>query len=222
MTGERLDELYRFRFSDKERSQKEAIWKVLCERCFQKFVESDDSVLDIACGFGEFSRYIQAGKKFAIDLNPAVQRDLPSDVQFYSTSADQMQEIPTSSIDVCFASNFFEHLESKRCMDAVLQEALRVLRPGGRFISLQPNIRYAPAKYWDFYDHILPLSHLSAAEAFTKNGYVVETLIPRFVPFSTKSSYPRHPIFVRAYLQVPMIWRFLGGQFLLVARSGKS
>src|SRR5207248_9197018 len=67
---------------------------------------------------------------------------------------------------------------------AVLQEARRVLRPGGRFVSMQPNIRYEPAKYWDFYDHLLPLSHLSAEEAFAKNGYRVESVIPRFVPFS--------------------------------------
>jgi SAM-dependent methyltransferase len=122
-------------------------------------------------------------------------------------------------VDVCFASNFFEHLENKRSMDAVLQEARRVLRPGGRFVCMQPNIRYAPDKYWDFYDHVLPLSHLSAAEAFGKNGYVVETIVPRFVPFSTKSAYPTHPSFVHAYLRLPFVWRFFGGQFVLVARS---
>jgi hypothetical protein len=84
---------------------------------------------------------------------------------------------------------------------------------------MQPNIRYAADKYWDFYDHILPLSHLSAAEAFQKNGYQIERLVPRFVPFSTKSAYPKHPFFVSAYLRFPPLWRLLGGQFVLVATT---
>ena len=219
MTMQGLDKLYDYRFSARERDRKNAIWQVLCSQYFQKFVNSQDTVLDIACGYGEFIRHIQAKKKLAIDLNAAVQKELPPEIQFFCTAADTMPDIPTGSVDVCFASNFFEHLESKRVMDAVLQEARRVLKPGGRFVSMQPNIRYAPDKYWDFYDHMLPLSHLSAAEAFSKNGYSVETLIPRFVPFSTKSAYPTHPVFVKAYLHLPMIWRFFGGQYVLVARS---
>jgi ubiquinone/menaquinone biosynthesis C-methylase UbiE len=222
MTSEHLDTLYQFRFSEDDRAQKDEIWRVLCEEYFQKYVGDDDTVLDIACGFGEFIRYIRAGTKIAIDLNAAVRSDLPKDVQFYCASADHMPQLATSSIDICFASNFFEHLETKLRMDAVLQEALRVLKPGGRFITMQPNIRYAGNKYWDFYDHVLPLSHLSGAEAFAKNGYIVETLIPRFVPFSTKSRFPKHPFLVRTYLHLPMIWKLLGGQFVLVARSTKS
>ncbi len=61
----------------------------------------------------------------------------------------------------------------------MLAEVLRVLRPGGRLVALQPNIRYLAAEYWDFYDHLLPLSHLSCREAFEKAGFAVETLVDR-------------------------------------------
>jgi ubiquinone/menaquinone biosynthesis C-methylase UbiE len=219
MTIEGLDKLYAYRFSSRERERKDAIWRVLCQRYFQKFVEDEDTVLDIACGYGEFIRHIRARRKLAVDLNTAVRDDLPDDVQFFPASAASMPGIPSGTVDLCFASNFFEHLEDKRAMDAVLGEARRVLKPGGRFVSMQPNIRYAADKYWDFYDHVLPLSHLSAAEAFSKSGFTVEVLVPRFVPFSTKSAYPTHPLFVEAYLRLPAIWRFFGGQFVLVARS---
>jgi hypothetical protein len=84
---------------------------------------------------------------------------------------------------------------------------------------MQPNIRYEPGRYWDFYDHVLPLSHLSAAEGLAKHGYIVEKLIPRFLPFTTKSALPQHPLLVRAYLATPLAWRFMGGQFLVVART---
>lgn len=219
MTTERLDKLYEVRFSERERAAKDAIWAVLCEDYFQQFIPEGSTVLDIACGYGEFIRHIRAARKLAIDLNPSVGGQLPPEIDFRLTRADQMLGIDSASVDVCFTSNFFEHLESHRMMDAVLAEARRVLRPGGRFICMQPNIRYAYDKYWDFYDHVLALSHLSAAEGFAKNGYEVELVVPRFVPFSTKSAYPKHPWFVKAYLKVPALWRLLGGQFVIVARS---
>lgn len=219
MTTEKLDKLYDVRFSDRERAAKDAIWAVLCEQYFQQFIPENSTVLDIACGYGEFIRHIKAARKLAIDLNPAVSNQLPKNIEFRLTGAAQMAGIESASIDVCFTSNFFEHLESHHAMDLVLAEARRVLKPGGRFVCMQPNIRYAYDKYWDFYDHVLPLSHLSAAEGFAKNGYEVELVVPRFVPFSTKSAYPKHPWLVKAYLKVPALWRLLGGQFVIVASS---
>lgn len=216
-----LKKLYEVRFSDAERASKERVWRVLCKHYFQRFVRPSDTVLDIACGQGEFIRFIKAGRKIAVDVNGAVGAQLPADVNFICASADHMRGVADSSVDVCFASNFFEHLEGKSAMDAVLREAWRVLKPNGLFVNMQPNIRYAAARYWDFYDHLMPLSHLSAAEGFAKQGFSVETLIPRFVPFSTKSVLPQHPILVRAYLALPFVWKLMGGQFLLVARKAE-
>jgi hypothetical protein len=102
-------------------------------------------------------------------------------------------------------------------MDDVLQEVRKVLREGGIFMALQPNIRYAYRRYWDFYDHSLALSHVSASEGFEKNGFRVERLIPRFLPFSTKSVLPSHPVLVRLYLKMPWIWPVFGRQFFILA-----
>jgi SAM-dependent methyltransferase len=211
-----LEALYNVRFSDRDRRAKEAIWRVLCECFFQRFAPEDSVVLDLACGFGEFSRYIRAARKIAVDTNPDVETILADDVEFHHGSAD---DLSMEEIDVCFTSNFFEHLPDKPAMDRVLKEVLRVLRRGGAFVAMQPNIKYAGGAYWDFYDHVLPLSHLSAREGFEANGFVVERLIPRFVPFSTKSRFPQHPALVRLYLRLPWAWRLLGKQFVIVARK---
>lgn len=48
--GKELAELYRIRFQDSFLPRKRGIWKVLCEDFFQKFVRSDDTVVDVACG----------------------------------------------------------------------------------------------------------------------------------------------------------------------------
>jgi hypothetical protein len=100
-----------------------------------------------------------------------------------------------------------------------MRQVHRVLKPGGRMIVLQPNIRFVGAAYWDFLDHKTPLTERSLAEAAETTGFEVERLIPRLLPYTTKSRLPQHPALVRAYLRVPLAWRLLGKQTLLVARS---
>ena len=194
---QKLAQLYDIRFNAEERAAKDKIWRALCEGYFQRFIAPGDALLEMACGYGEFSRHIVAGRKVAVDLNPDSRRHLPGDVEFYLSSAESMPMVASSSIDVAFASNFFEHLPSKSAMDAVLQEVHRVLKPGGRFVMMQPNIKYCSKSYWDFYDHHLPLSHLSAAEGLEKNDFQLDVVVPRFVPFSTKSAYPKYPWLIR-------------------------
>jgi len=218
---DKLGELYRIRFTEADRARKDEIWRVLCERFFQRYVAPDATVLDIACGYGEFSRYIRAGRKLAVDLNPDAAGFLPEGVQFWQTSAAELP-IESDSVDVCFSSNFFEHLPSKEVLDRVLAEALRVLKPGGRYVAMQPNLRYAPGEYWDYYDHVLPLTHLSCSEAFAKAGFRVDELIDRFVPFSTASRLPQRPWMVRWYLACRPSWRLLGRQFVIVGEKPRA
>jgi SAM-dependent methyltransferase len=212
--------LYRNRFSADERTRKDAIWKVLCDQYFQRFVRADqDVVLDIACGLGEFSRHIQARRKIAIDINPDAAGLLPPEVEFHLSYADKITAVADGSVDVCFSSNFLEHLPNKEVVDKVLNEIKRVLRPGGIYVALQPNIRFCYDEYWDFYDHHTALSDRSCNEAFIQAGFEVDTLIPQFLPFTTKSKLPTHPAFVSMYLAVPLAWKLLGKQFLIVGRK---
>lgn len=211
-----VTKLYRNRFSAAEQAAKDRVWQVLCERFFQRYVGSDATVLELACGYGEFIRHVRAGRKLAVDINVDSKMRLPATVEFHLAPAAQLDFLADSSIDFCFTSNFLEHLPSKTAVNEVLAEVYRVLRPGGRFMALQPNIRYAYAEYWDFYDHLTALSHLSAAEAFLLAGFEVVELIDRFLPFSTKSALPKHPALVRAYLAFPPVWLILGKQFLIV------
>ena len=87
---------------------------------------------------------------------------------------------------------------------AALREVHRVLRPGGRLLILQPNIRYAYREYWDFLDHHVALSHVSMVEALALTGFRVVEVRPRFLPFTTKSALPPWPSLVRLYLRVPL------------------
>jgi len=216
---EDLAKLYQIRFSNAKREQKDLVWKVLCEDYFQQFIPRESTVLEIASGYGEFIRHISAARKIAVDLNPDSAACLPAGIEFYLGSATDLDMLEDASVDVCFSSNFFEHLPSKEVMDQVLEQARRVLKPGGIYLAMQPNLRSEPGRYWDYYDHVLPLTHLSCREAFVKAGFDVTKLVARFIPFSTDSKLPQHPLLVKAYLRVPLLWRFLGGQFVIVGRK---
>jgi hypothetical protein len=100
-----------------------------------------------------------------------------------------------------------------------LRESCRILRAGGTSIILQPNIRYVPGAYWDFFDHHTPLTDRSLVEGLLLAGLTPQTVFPRFLPYSTKSRLPKASILIRAYLRFPPAWRLLGKQALVIARK---
>jgi ubiquinone/menaquinone biosynthesis C-methylase UbiE len=120
---------------------------------------------------------------------------------------------------VVFTSNFLEHLRDKSECDKVFSEVKRVLRPRGRFIVLGPNIKYAYREYWDYYDHYLPLSHLSLAEGLRQAGFIITTNISRFLPYTMANKVPTADFLIRAYVAMPMVWRLMGKQFLVIAEK---
>ena len=213
-----LGTLYEVRFSEQEKKKKEKVWEVLCQKFFQKYIQPSDTVLEIACGFGEFLNNIKAQRKLAVDLNPNLEAHLPSNIEFHLGSADRLDMFEDNSVDLVFVSNFFEHLPSKDVMTQVLLEIYRVLKPSGSLMVMQPNFKYCSESYWDFYDHHLPLSHLSMAEGLEMTGFELDVLYPKFVPFSTKSKIPSHPLLVKIYLKFPLIWKIMGKQFFALAK----
>ena len=82
-----------------------------------------------------------------------------------------------------------------------------------------PNIRYLYAEYWDFYDHHLPLSHLSVREGLAINGFDIEQVVDRFLPYSMQSRLPSGNLLLKIYLNLPFAWRFFGKQFLVTGRK---
>ena len=218
-----LRSLYRHRFREEELPAKNRIWKVLCREFFQRYVDArTDCVLDLACGYGEFVNNIEARRKLAIDLNPDSPRFVARDVEFHAVPADELSPVDAASVDVVFTSNFLEHLPDKATLARVFGEVHRVLRPGGTFIVMGPNIRYLPGEYWDFFDHHLPLSHLSLVEALRLGDFEPREVIDRFLPYTTQSSLPKGPAFVSAYLKLRPAWRLFGKQFLVVATRSPS
>jgi SAM-dependent methyltransferase len=217
-----LETLYRARFGETGLDKRRRVWEALCSGFFDGLVGDDKTVLDLACGYGEFINAVKATKKIAVDINPDARRFLDPGVIHYDTPATDLGAVAASSVDVVFTSNFLEHLRDKSECDKAFAEVHRVLRPGGRFILLGPNIHYAFKEYWDYYDHHIPLSHLSLAEGLTSAGYEVIKVVPRFLPYTMKSSTPTANWMILGYLSMPFLWPFVGKQFLVVAEKPES
>ena len=211
-------QLYQTRFRAPDQARKSELWKVLCASFFQQYVRPEDTVLDLGAGFCEFINHIECRIRLAVDLNPDTPRYAAPDVRVIRAASSRLDMLASDSVDVVFASNFFEHLPDKPEFIATLRELRRILRPGtGRLLVLQPNIRLLNGRYWDFLDHYLPLTERTLVEALELIGLTPVEVRTRFLPYTTKSRLPQHALIVRAYLRLrPLQWLF-GRQTWMVA-----
>ncbi|GAB3809098.1 class I SAM-dependent methyltransferase [Micromonospora zhanjiangensis] len=213
-----LARLYAGRFSPAELATKRLLWDALCRGFFDRYVEADDTVLDLAAGSCEFVNACRARHKIAVDLNPDT-AGFARDARVVLAPSDDMPEVGSNSVDTVFTSNFFEHLPDKKALLRTLAECRRVLRPGGRLLVLMPNLRYVGGRYWDYFDHHLPLTHLSLVEGLRLGGFEPHEVIPRFLPYTVKGAPVRiRPWQVRLYLRLRPAWRLFGGQMFVAAR----
>jgi SAM-dependent methyltransferase len=214
-----LTALYGERFTAPEMAAKQVLWQSLCRGFFDRYIADTDTVVDLGAGFCEFTNATRGARKIAVDLNPETKL-YARDAEVLLTSSEDLSAIETASVDVVFTSNFFEHLPTKRALLNTLSECHRILVPEGRLLVLMPNLRYLAGRYWDYFDHHLPLTHLSLVEGLTLADFAVEEVIPRFLPYTVKDARVRIGAWqVRAYLRMRPVWRVLGRQMFVAARK---
>lgn len=212
-----LNKIYQRRFNEDIEFRKK-MWGVLCNDFFQSYVPNDAVVLEIGAGYCEFINNIKAQRKLALDLNPDVKKFANNDIEVFASSSANMNQIKDNSCDIAFTSNFFEHL-SKPDIVKTIKETHRVLKLSGRFLILQPNIRFCYKDYWNFFDHITPLDDRSLAEAVETNGFKIVESRPKFLPYSAKSKFPKNVFLIRLYLKVPILHYIFGKQAFISAQK---
>lgn len=96
-----------------------------------------NTVLDIACGTGYFGTLF-GGRTYGFDMNPhAVVLAKKNGVQATVADAEKKWKYPNGFFDVVIASHILEHVRNP---DDLILQAKRVLKRGGYFIVLTPNL----------------------------------------------------------------------------------
>lgn len=222
--GEELNKLYHVRFDaslGKGLVKKNNMWKILCTSFFQKYIDKNAVIVDVAAGYCEFINNIDAREKIAIDMNPDVKKFASKDVKVIEANVFDMDKyLEKGKVNVFFVSNFLEHLDSKESIIRLVRLMKELLACGGRILVLQPNIRFAKGKYWDFIDHKMALTEKALIETADMCGLKVEKCITRFLPYTTKSALPKTGWIIKMYLYLMPLSGFLWGKqsFLVLSK----
>lgn len=213
------ERLYAWRHRGVDQHARQRVWDEI-SRYLYEVMERPQRVLDPAAGRGEFINAVPAAERWVVDATAYDQADLVGDVRVVIGDVLDV-DLPEDHFEAVFASNLLEHFETQRDIARFLTRMHRCLVPGGLIAVMGPNFRYCAKEYFDCADHTIPLTHVAVEEHLYAAGFTPVRTTARFLPYSFRGFLPPSPTFTRLYLRVPVVWRLLGKQFLVVARADR-
>lgn len=110
-------------------------------------VRGDATVLDLGCGIGRIALYIapHCARLWAVDVSAEMlamaRRRLvgENNVRFATCSGTRVPDVETGSVDFLYSIIVLQHLEREDAF-LLLEECVRMLRPGGSAFITWPNI----------------------------------------------------------------------------------
>jgi methyltransferase family protein len=212
--GINYQRLYEYRFRNVDQASRDAVWREIA-RFLSHELGNPDRVLDPGAGRREFINALTASERWTIDA--VAYEGVQDDPSVHAIIGDARSvELPSDYFDGVLVSNLLEHFTTQEDIGGFLARMRVAMRLGGRIALLGPNFRYCPDEYFDCADHTLALTHVAIAEHLYAAGFDVARVVPRFLPYSFRSRLPSGGLLVRAYLKMPIAWRVLGKQYLVI------
>jgi hypothetical protein len=210
------ERLYNFRFRNVDQGGRMAVWKQVAPH-IHSIMGKPKKLLDPAAGRGEFLGAVPAKETWAVDAVSYEQAAHKADTNvIVSPIMDAV--LPDDYFDGIYVSNFLEHLYDQEEIHQFLLKMMGHMQPGGRIAIMGPNYRYCSSEYWDYADHFVALTHRAIEEHLYAAGFELERTIPQYLPYSFTGNLPTAPWLVGLYLKMPLAWRVLGKQFLVIGR----
>src|SRR5262249_68813 len=180
------------------------VWKVIAAH-LSGFVPPSAHVLEIGAGYCDWINNVTAARRVAVDIWPEIERYAALGVQpVVLDAATELRVLGTSAFDLVLRSNGREHF-APDVAAAVAGDVASLLKPGGRFIVIQPNFRHAWRHYFDDYTHRSVFTDISLPTLLRAQGFSIDSVEPRFLPYSMRGTrFPVRPWIVRAYLRSPI------------------
>lgn len=191
------------------------VWRAIA-RYLSSRIPRDAAVLELGAGYCDWINQVDARRRVAVDLWPELPRYAATGVEaMVMDLTTGLASLSAGGFDAVLASNVLEHFAPDAAAGVVAQ-VCRLLKPGGRFVIVQPNFRIAWRRYFDDYTHRAVFTDVSLPALLRANGLRVDEVQPRFVPYSMQGSrVPASEWLVTAYLHSPI--RPWAGQMLVVA-----
>jgi 2-polyprenyl-3-methyl-5-hydroxy-6-metoxy-1,4-benzoquinol methylase len=189
------------------------VWQAIVEHLQKTVIKgTPEHSLDLGCGYGDFSRHLQARHKSAIDLGP-MQEHQAKGVNFTQGNIFEYLKNHKSSYDLVFASNLLEHLERDEAFE-LLKQIFDQMSPSGRIILIQPNFRFCYRNYFDDYTHRTIFTDESLAGLMEATGFKITHRKSRYLPFSMRGNIlPKTFTLTKWYLELGS--PILGAQMML-------
>ena len=190
------------------------VWKVVSQHLAPN-VPRDSHVLELGAGYCHWINNVQARRRVALDVWPELPEHVAPGVEAVVLDVTHgLVSLGAGSFDVVLASNLLEHFPPDQAA-AIVGDVAQLLKPGGRFILIQPNFRYAWRHYFDDYTHRAIFTDVSLPALLRANGFTIAEVRPRFLPYSMRAT--RVPIaawLVKAYMRSPV--KPAAGQMLVI------
>lgn len=211
------DRIYEYRFKGVDQEKKKKIWTEIAEFVYRK-LNSPAIILDPAGGQCEFINAVPSTERWTVDMNESIKKYAAADVKVLIGNNLEV-ELPKNYFDAVFISNFLEHLNSQEEVAFFLSRMFESLKIGGKICVMGPNFKYVSKQYFDFADHTVILSELGVAEHLYGAGFSIREIHPKFLPLSFRGRLPVNRFLAKTYLSMPLFWKILGKQFLLIAEK---
>ena len=191
------------------------VWDAIVDHLQPKFFNNIETVVELGCGYGDFINSVKAVNKIAVDINDCKDY-LSSDVTFYKKNVIDLEFIKTNSVDLVFASNLVEHLVWEE-IDKMIHEVRRILKKSSKLVLIQPNYRLCSSNYFDDYTHRTIFSDVSLRDYLKSQGFRINYINPRYLPFSMQGILPKTYFLTKLYLDLNS--PILGKQMLVVSEN---
>ena len=155
--------------------------------CRRFSIARGSKLLDVGFGRGDFLRALgRRGLRVAgVDQSEAALKEC-GDLEVKACVAGrEALPFPDSSFDVVFHKSLLEHLENP---EPLMDESMRVLRPGGQLIVLVPDWISQMGIFYDDHTHRRPYTAASLHDLMVMTGFK-QCIVERFY-------------------QLPILWRF--------------